>query len=275
MTYNEFYEKWYGNYVDLDKSWGCQCWDGAINLLHELYGVTINCTWHGFACDVWEQRKTNGILYYCNEYPRNKAKQGDIIVFKAIGNTPDSHIGIIHKIDGGSVYVFGTNQGGYNGTYNVVVLPLNTAFETVFRPKCWDVPQPKPLKWKKEGIALYGVKEGKPVYRLYNKYLIEHLYTMSKEEYDHLVSLGWDGEGIAWNSPTEGKEVYRLYNPNNGFHLYTLDTDEVNKLIPLGWKLEHVEFKSDENKEIPIYRAYLDGNGNHFLTSDKKEYEGL
>lgn len=141
---------------------------------------------------------------------------------------------------------------------------------------CWKkLEETKVYEWKKEGVAFYGSKEGIPVYRLFNKHSSEHFYTTNKNEHDSLVNVGWESEGVAWYSPWGGEEVYRLYNPNNGFHHYTLDAAEVNKLIPLGWKLEHVGFRSDSNKEVPVYRAYLEGNGDHLLTTSEEEYKGL
>lgn len=275
--YTDFYNKWYGKYIDLDGMYGCQCWDGAINYLKSLYGVVINCTYHGYACDIWEQRQYNNILKYCNEYPKEKAKQGDIIVFDKSDITPYSHIGIVDSVSNGYVSTFGTNQGGKDGVYNIVNIPLSASFPTVFRPKCLDDVEPqKPiLKWIKEGVSFYASKDGVDVHRLFNKYSQEHFYTTSEKERDSLVALGWTYEGVAWKSPKEGDEIYRCYNPNNGFHIYTLSPNEVNVLVKIGWKLESVGFRSDEKKAIPVYRAYLSGNGDHFFTIDKKEYEGL
>lgn len=49
-----------------------------------------------------------------------------------------------------------------------------------------------------------------PMYRMYNRYSGEHLYTRSVGERDNLKRVGWNYEGVAWNAPTSGTPVYRL-----------------------------------------------------------------
>ena len=41
----------------------------------------------------------------------------------------------------------------------------------------------------------------KPVWRLYNRYDGDHMWTLDKAEYDSLVKAGWTGEGKAWQAP--------------------------------------------------------------------------
>ncbi|WP_404801607.1 hypothetical protein [Bifidobacterium saimiriisciurei] len=69
------------------------------------------------------------------------------------------------------------------------------------------------MGWKNEGIAWYAfppnANHGVTVYRLYNPTRFtmrnskgnggnEHLYTLSKVEYNKLSHIGWRGENIAW-----------------------------------------------------------------------------
>ncbi len=64
------------------------------------------------------------------------------------------------------------------------------------------------LGWHYEGIGWYSASDSmgnpkpgaKPLYRQYNPYARTgtHNYTASKEENDHLVSVGWREEGIGW-----------------------------------------------------------------------------
>lgn len=80
---------------------------------------------------------------------------------------------------------------------------------------------------------------GVPVYRLYNRWSGEHLFTTDREEYDGLVAVGWSGEGEAWRSPAESdNEVWRLYNPYSGDHHYTADETEYERLGDIGWNRE-------------------------------------
>ena len=93
-----------------------------------------------------------------------------------------------------------------------------------------------------------------PMYRLYNKWSTEHLFTSSKSEYDKLVKKGWTGEGVAWLAPTSGDPVYRLYNKWSGDHHYTTSKSEYDKCVRNGWKGENVAFYSGGNQ--PVYRLF-------------------
>lgn len=97
----------------------------------------IHCTTSGYAKDIWNNRKTNGILNYCNEV--TVMQPGDIAVFREVaGVTPYSHIAIFdHDAGGGYGWFLGQNQGGVNGAFNLCKLPYSATFDTAFRPKCF------------------------------------------------------------------------------------------------------------------------------------------
>ncbi len=118
-----------------------------------------------------------------------------------------------------------------------------------------------------------------PMYRLYNPWSGEHLFTQNKSEVDSLVRLGWRDEGIAWKSPSWSESpVYRLYNPYSGDHFYTMDVDEYNYLGSIGWNQEGISFYS-ASKETgrPIYRLFNRWltQGTHLFTTSKSEYTQL
>lgn len=118
--------------------------------------------------------------------------------------------------------------------------------------------------------------ETSPMYRLYNPYNGDHMFTQNKNEYDNLCILGWSGENVAWRSPTKyGDTVYRVYNPNSGEHLFTTDEKEYNNLGRIGWKKEGSAFSSGGSK--PIYRLYNKWltAGTHIYTTDASEYAKL
>lgn len=96
----------------------------------------IHCTTSGYVKDIWNNRKTNGILNYCNEV--TVMQQGDIAVFKEVsGWTPYSHIAIFDSdIDGKFGWFLGQNQGGRNGAFTLCKLPYSATYDTGFRPKC-------------------------------------------------------------------------------------------------------------------------------------------
>ena len=90
-----------------------------------------------------------------------------------------------------------------------------------------------------------GVDVSVSVYRLYNQWSGEHLFTTDKGEYDSLQALGWHGEGTAWKSPSvSDTPVYRLYNQWSGDHHYTMDEEEYDHLGQLGWNQEGTLFYS-------------------------------
>ena len=112
------------------------------------------------------------------------------------------------------------------------------------------------------------------VYRAYNPYNGEHLYTTNYQEFKVITKNGWDDEGIAFMSELKekGQAVYRVYNPNNGLHHYTTDVNEKNALVSLGWNDEGVSFYTSKNsKDTPVYRVYNENDSNHHYTMDSNE----
>ena len=125
-----------------------------------------------------------------------------------------------------------------------------------------------------------ALAETKPVWRLYNRYNGDHMWTLDKAEYDSLVKAGWTGEGKAWQAPhkesmNEGF-VYRLYNPWSGEHLFTMDYGEYDQLGKAGWRKEGTAFESAK-VGAPAWRLYNKWltRGTHLYTTDKAEYDRL
>ena len=100
--------------------------------------------------------------------------------------------------------------------------------------------------WKYEGIKWYSPTEEKEaekiggavgVYKLYNKKLDRHLFTIKQGEIRNLRSSGWevenDGNPVFYSCGDI--EIYRVYNPNDGDHLLTTSETELGKLVKLGW----------------------------------------
>lgn len=113
-----------------------------------------------------------------------------------------------------------------------------------------------------------------PMYRLYNSWTGEHLFTTDKGEYDTLVSAGWKGEGrISSVAAKEGESVYRLYNPWTHEHHYTSDKDELASCVAAGWKNEGVQFHSVKNGAVAMYSMYNPHETSfyHHYTSDPNE----
>jgi hypothetical protein len=131
-------------------------------------------------------------------------------------------------------------------------------------------------------VIVYG-KDMRPeemaIYRLYNKYTGEHLYTEKEDEYESLGKIGWKQEGAVWYSPKEGgTKVYRLFNPYEDTHIYTTTTEEYNNLKSLGWDGEGYIFYSAETSNAQnVYRLYnpYSEHGLHLFTMDQSEAQNL
>jgi len=116
-------------------------------------------------------------------------------------------------------------------------------------------------------------KCGTPVYRLYNQYTGEHLYTTSSEEYNTNVAGGWTGEGVSYytvnakdgkpvveekdttkiKTPKKVDAVYRMFNPfaTVGTHLYG-GVEENAKCLADGWKADNVV----DGKQQPMFEVF-------------------
>lgn len=116
------------------------------------------------------------------------------------------------------------------------------------------------------------------MYRIYNQWSGEHLFTSSIDEVKTNVALGWTDEGLGWEAPqSSGTPVYRLYNPYSGDHHYTSSEDEYNQLGALGWSQEGIGFYSSGNEGLAVYRLFNPyvTIGTHHYTLSKDEYQYL
>lgn len=118
------------------------------------------------------------------------------------------------------------------------------------------------------------------MFRLYNPYTGEHLYTASANERDSLARLGWQKEGQGWTAPTSSSTpVYRLYNPyvQGGDHHYTTNKNEYDKLRGVGWRQEGIGWYSDDAHGVTLYRLYnpYAKTGTHHYTADAHERDVL
>lgn len=94
-----------------------------------------------------------------------------------------------------------------------------------------------------------------PMYRLYNKWSNEHLFTADAAERKGLIEKGWNNEDIAWYSPEKSSTpVYRLYNKWSGDHHFTTSKDEYDKCVKDGWTGEDIAFYSGGTN--PVYRLF-------------------
>ena len=113
------------------------------------------------------------------------------------------------------------------------------------------------------------------IYRLYNHWSGEHLYTREADERAHLIQIGWRDEGIGWYAPLKGDAIYRLYNPYEKFHLYTANQEERDNLMSKGWLLDRTTIMSGGDhvmyRELNPYERPM----RHNWTTNKEEHDHL
>lgn len=126
-------------------------------------------------------------------------------------------------------------------------------------------------------------KEYMPVYRLYNPFTSDHLYTTDLVEYTNLMAAGWNGEEIKFYSAAfpkadnkavvdmpdaEAEGIYRQFNPNVtvGTHNYG-GLAENKKLLDLGWKADGVDESGRQQPMLYGYELKKEQDEAYLLTS--------
>lgn len=139
-----------------------------------------------------------------------------------------------------------------------------------------DDPPPEPERKTPRPTGDEDGGEAGPVYRLYNPFTGEHLWTQSRNEYDVLGKSGWNQEDVAFKVAATGDRVYRMLNPNAtgvGSHHYTKSLNEAQVLWDMGWDFEGIAWRS--SGDDPILRCFNPYDGDHFYTASKNEYANL
>ena len=127
------------------------------------------------------------------------------------------------------------------------------------------------------GLALSPV-EGVKMFRLYNPFSGEHLYSSSADEIGACILAGWKFEGHSWTAPKNSSApVYRLYNRYTGDHHYTASSDERSACLSAGWFDEGIGWYSWAARIVPVYREYnrYASVGSHNYTTDRTEHFSL
>ena len=160
-SYAEFKERYIGKSVDVDgfpKNNIYQCWDLVSGVYFPyIGGKVIHCGKTGYVIDIATQRKTNGILDFCNDIGLKATLQpGDICVWKKCNACPQSHIAIYDHDDGqDKVFFLGQNQP-YNFV-NIKKIDVS-GITAVFRPKIFANQKPVKPEPKPDQILTVGSK---------------------------------------------------------------------------------------------------------------------
>lgn len=136
-AYEKMRSELLGRSIDVDGYYGPQCWDLGVYAMKNYYGGhVIHCGQSGYAKDIANQRRSNGILNFCTDVGLNSPLQpGDICIWGDCPACPVSHIAIYDHDDGqNAVYFLGQNQGPVPGRVSIDRIPVNGIIG-VFRPK--------------------------------------------------------------------------------------------------------------------------------------------
>lgn len=116
LTHNQWASMVSGRYVDIDGSYGGQCWDTFADYCISVLGVppinTWGGQWSGWAYAIWDQYGRNGAEKYFDQIPPHQpARQGDIPIWRVEPTYyPSSHIAVAEGDAGGSVYCMSQNS---------------------------------------------------------------------------------------------------------------------------------------------------------------------
>lgn len=145
--------------------------------------------------------------------------------------------------------------------------------------------------WKAPAADKEANKGYMPVYRLYNPYTSDHLYTTDLVEYTNLMAAGWRGEEIKFYSAAKAQDhnaakvdttaleadvegIYRQFNPNVtvGTHNYG-GLAENNQVLAAGWKADNVDADGHQQPALYGYELKKEQDEAYLLNSIGKLQE--
>lgn len=149
----EYIKQRKGKKVDVDGYYGAQCWDLFANFQHTAGYPITNCTQTGYANDIYNYRKSNGVLKNFKEVSTKELHVGDWIFWnKCTGGLP--HVAMFVSYEGNKVKVFGQNQNGADMSACEKVISLD-GVAGVLRPNCYATINKCPFKSKGTVKAKY------------------------------------------------------------------------------------------------------------------------
>jgi hypothetical protein len=162
-TPHEFYLETDGKIIDIDGSYGGQCWDLFALFCQEYIGFYFSCLWTGYVEDFWYHFDELHLGVYFEQIPPEKyheLQDGDWLIWVKRTNqncwiTNSSHIGMFRKYNDTNpeqnIILHQTPNGNPNCTHQQVADFLG--FVGALRPKCYitqDKNLPNPVEENKE-----------------------------------------------------------------------------------------------------------------------------
>lgn len=160
-SYKAFLNKYLGQKVDVDAfppAQPYQCWDYVSGKYFPyIGGHKISCTTSGYVKDIANNRKTNGILDFCDDIGLNATLQpGDICIWGECAACPSSHIALYDHDNGQNEVYFSGQYQPY--TYVTIARIPVSGIIAVFRPKIFANKAVTPAAKKPDQILTKGSK---------------------------------------------------------------------------------------------------------------------
>ncbi len=143
------------------------------------------------------------------------------------------------------------------------------------------------LGWTDQGIGLYVAASGDarcdreaassiPVRRLYKTDSLHcFLYTTNRQKINELIKEGsWADGGIAWYAPFESRSAFSEFYKNGRYHCYNDNNDRYN-WVNQGYTYQGIDFYSDNERTVEVYRLANERTGFEFLTASKRERDAM
>lgn len=136
MNADSYIKSRLGRKIDFDGYYKYQCWDLFADFEKEAGYKITNCTQTGYVADIWNYRKSNGVLKNFKEVSKSNLQKGDWIIWTKSPYGAASHVAMFVEYDGNKVKVFGQNQKSISMEACIKSLPL-TGIGGCLRPTCY------------------------------------------------------------------------------------------------------------------------------------------
>ena len=147
----------------------------------------------------------------------------------------------------------------------------------------YDGPQRELGNGDRTGVqSLYGFADSSNyVYRMWNPYITDHLYTTDRNEYNSgAINCGYGKEGkigtLFITNDVGAVPLYRMWNPYITDHLYTTNYEEYNSgAIRCGYAKEGLLgyiYNTNVAGTVPLYRLWNPQIMDHLYTTNYYEY---
>ena len=115
-----FVQRWEGQKIDPDRSWGAQCFDVFRQYSNEVVGAKPDiATDSDNASDIYNHYNTNGVSQYYTQIPYGQGtpQPGDIVVYGSTDSNSYGHVALVTAVNGNNYSVLEQNYSPpYNGT---------------------------------------------------------------------------------------------------------------------------------------------------------------